>query len=158
MRSLLELFADLARIELGVGQLAEELQVLAHDRLLEQAEGLREGRAGIEHLATTLATMQVELTGARSAVSDAIIARRPDLGGAVEPMLTLYRDVTRAELDVALLAETLAAAGRHHGIEGDPSLGHLSTVLGRVHTRLERDRGIMRQIEDRLEQFLAGGA
>lgn len=155
VRALLQLFADLARIELGVGQLAEELRILAGDQLLETASSLQESREGIGHLATTLAAMEIHLAVARAQVTDAVATRRPELSG-VEAILTLYRDVTRAELDVTQLSFTLEQASRHRSLGADPTLAPLADVLVDVRERLERDRGIMRLIETRLGDLLAG--
>lgn len=156
LHALLALFTDIARIELGVGQLAAELERLAGDDLLEQAASLADSRAGIAHLAASLTGMEIQLAVARAQVTEAITGRRADLAG-IEAVLTLYRDVARAELDVTQLSFTLEQTTRHRTLAADPSLAHLGGVLGDVHERLERDRGILADIEARLTRFLADG-
>lgn len=150
---LLELFGDIARIEADVGELAGQLEILGQNDLLLGKVG--KAGDGIARLSMTLAMMEVGLAGARSQISETLVARRSDLP-EIEAVLTLYRDVTRAELDVGELSETLQRARTHRSVQDDGELVALREVFDRVHERLEQDRGILHHIEDTLNQVIVG--
>jgi hypothetical protein len=153
IRLLLGLYADLSRLELDVLELERSLAGLAADRVLNEKEHLRASRAGVDQLITTLADTAKEITGARSAVAAAIAERRPGQP-VVDDLLVLYRDVTRAEHDVTQLTATVDLAAQNPALRRIPQLHHLVDDLGGVQERLGDDRGIMREIEQRLSSLI----
>ncbi len=153
---LLGLYADLSRLELDVAQLRSALACLADDELLGATSALRSSREGVEHLHDTLDDVAAEIGGAREAVAAAIEERRSSVP-AIDGMLQLYRDVARAELDVTELTTTIEKVIGNPALERVPQLRHLSEVLSSVDERLAADRGIMREIEQRLEVAIEAG-
>lgn len=150
---LLGLYRDLSRLELDVAQLRSALTHLADDEILTTTEHLRSSREGVGHLHHTLDEVASEIGGAREAVAAAIRERRdsvPAIGG----ILGLYRDVAQAELDVSELTTTMEQVTASEALHRVPQLRHLAEVLSSIHQRLAADRGIMKQIEDRLERVI----
>lgn len=152
---LLGLYGDLCRLQTDASELVAALAALADDELLSASAHLQEDRHGIVELAQRLVTTEVEMVAARSAVADALAARRPDLPD-LEAILTLYHDVTCAEHDVGELDATLGAAAANPVLGAEPDLAHLAEVLAATRERLQRDGGILREVERRLGQVIAG--
>lgn len=152
--ALLELYGHLCRLETDTTELIASLADLAEDELLKASDHLQEDREGIAELARGLAAIEVETVSARAAVAETIEARCTDLP-STDALLRLYGDVTRAEQDVTELDSAVEATRGSTALTSIPEVTHLAELLAGIKDRLDRDGGIMREIEQRLAKILA---
>lgn len=153
---LLDLYADLSRLEADVVHLVTTLAALADDELLLASDALRQDREAIVALAESLTQLEVETVSARTVVTAAIEDRRRDLP-SVAQILDLFRDMIRAEHDVAELDAAVDQASMDPALHELPELAQLSSQLDDLRRRLDRDSGILGQVQQRVGRFLADG-
>lgn len=152
---LLSLYGHIARIELDWGQLADTVSRFAADDLLSAAGELGSFGVMVRERDRVLRNGRKELAQMRAELAAMVNEKR---ASAIDlaPVVDLYAEVARVQLDWGQLRETMDALANEDSLRDAGGIGPLTTTLSGAQSSMSDFELVLLNLREALRDMIVG--